>query len=134
MNKKTVTGRTPSRPELQSLPGTPTQELAREFVEKFRQRYPAVRQVAMCPELAAPYGINAGADTIGSAEQFFIDVLTGKRAPAAKGRWGAASGQLQNIPRGTLVDADYAKLERRVAASPAFAAPYGQTNKDNADE
>ena len=46
MNKKTVTGRTPSRPELQSLPGTPTQELVREFVEKFRERYPDVAGVA----------------------------------------------------------------------------------------
>lgn len=46
MIKKTVTGRTPSQPEMQSLPGTPTQSVAREFVEKFRARHPDIADVA----------------------------------------------------------------------------------------
>ena len=46
MTKKTVTGRNPGQPDLQSLPETPTQSLAREFVEKFRERYPDVAGVA----------------------------------------------------------------------------------------
>lgn len=46
MIKKTVTGRTPSQPELQRLPGTPTQSVAREFVEKFRARHPDIADVA----------------------------------------------------------------------------------------
>ncbi|MGL5157144.1 MAG: hypothetical protein ACRC9G_00230 [Aeromonas veronii] len=93
MNKKTVTGRTPSQPELQSLPGTPTQELVREFVEKFRERYPAVADVA-------------------------------------KGSFRFKSPQVQQI-----AFEDLSKIEHRVlSAPPAFAAPYGQTDKDNADE
>ena len=91
MNKKT--GRTPSQPEIQSLTGTPTQELVREFVEKFRERYPAVADVA-------------------------------------KGSFRCKNPQVQQIPV-----ADLSKIEHRVmAATPTFAAPYGQTNKDNADE
>ena len=46
MTEKTVTGRTPSQPELQCLPGTPTQAIAREFVEKYRERYPEIAGVA----------------------------------------------------------------------------------------
>ena len=46
MTKKTVTGRNPGQPDLQSLPETPTQAVAREFVEKFRERYPDVAGVA----------------------------------------------------------------------------------------
>ena len=46
MTKKTVTGRNPGQPDLQSLPETPTQALVREFVEKFRERYPDVAGVA----------------------------------------------------------------------------------------
>lgn len=46
MSKKTVTGRTPSQPEMQSLPGTLTQSVAREFVEKFRARHPDIADVA----------------------------------------------------------------------------------------
>lgn len=118
MNKKTVTGRTPSQPELQCLPGTPIQQESERI---------AARQVAFHHAVSAPYGKNAGADILDSAEQFFIDVLTGKRAPAAKGRWSAATGQMQNILRGTLADVDYAKLEQRVAA-------HLKTNEDNADE
>ncbi len=97
MNKKTVTGRSPSQPELQSLPGTTTQELERI----------TARQGSMSPVFAAPYGKNTGADILDSAEQFFIDVFTGKRAPVAKGRFRATSGQLQNIPR-SQVDKDNA--------------------------
>lgn len=93
MNKKTVTGRTPSQPELQSLPGTPTQSVAREFVEKFRKRYPAL-------------------------------------AGVAKGSFRCKNPQVQQI----AVD-DLSKIEHRVlSAPPTFAAPYGQTDKDNADE
>ena len=46
MSKKTVTGRNPGQPDLQSLPETLTQAVAREFVEKFRERYPDVAGVA----------------------------------------------------------------------------------------
>lgn len=95
-----ATGRKPSQPEPQSLPGTPTQQELERI---------DARKVAMNPALAAPYGINAGADILDPAEQFFTDVFSGKKAPAAKGRWAAASGQMQNIPR-------------------------NQTDKDNADE
>ena len=93
MNKKTVTGRTPSQPELQSLHETTTQELAREFVEKFRQRHPAI-------------------------------------AGVAKGSFRFKNPQVQQI----AVE-DLSKIEHRVlSAPPTFAAPYGQTDKDNADE
>ena len=93
MIKKTVTGRTPSQPELQRLPGTPTQSVAREFVEKFRERYPDM-------------------------------------AGAAKGSFRCKNPQVQQIPV-----ADLSKIEHRVASmSPAFAAPYGQHEKDNTDE
>ncbi len=118
MNKKTVTGRTPSQPEWQSLHGTPTQQELERI---------AARQVAFHHAVSAPYGINAGADILDSAEQFFIDVLTGKRAPATKGRWSSTTGQMQNIQRTSLVDADYEKMEQRVAA-------HLKTNEDNADE
>ena len=46
MSKKTVTGRTTSQPEMQSFPGTPTQSVAREFVEKFMARNPDIADVA----------------------------------------------------------------------------------------
>ena len=115
-----ATGRKPSQPELPEQPG----EMLRALKEKDPEAYAELennntKRVAFVNE---------------AADQFFIEVLTGKRAPAAQGRFRSTSGQMQNIPRGTLVDADYEKLERLVAASPAFAAPYGQTNKDNADE
>lgn len=93
MTKKTVTGRTPSQPEMQSLPETPTQSVVREFVEKFRERYPDV-------------------------------------AGVAKGSFRCKNPQVQQIPV-----ADLSKIEHRVASmSPAIAAPYGQHEKDNADE
>ena len=93
MSKKTVTGRNPGQPEMQSLPETPTQSVAREFVEKLRERYPDV-------------------------------------AGVAKGSFRYKNPQFQQIPV-----ADLSKIEHRVmAATPTFAAPYGQTNKDNADE
>lgn len=93
MTKKTVTGRTPSQPEMQSLPETPTQSVVREFVEKFRARHPDIADVA-------------------------------------KGSFRYKNPQVQQIPV-----ADLSKIEHRVmAATPTFAAPYGQTNKDNADE
>ena len=93
MTKKTVTGRNPGQPDLQSLPETPTQAIVREFVEKFRERYPDV-------------------------------------AGVAKGSFRCKNPQVQQIPV-----ADLSKIEQRVTAmSPTFAAPYGQTNKDNADE
>ena len=93
MTKKTVTGRNPGQPDLQSLPETPTQAIVREFVEKFRERYPDV-------------------------------------AGVAKGSFRCKNPQVQQIPV-----ADLSKIEHRVTAmSPTFAAPYGQTNKDNADE
>lgn len=123
MSKKTVTGRTPSQPELQSLPEQPG-DMLRALKEKNPEAYTELEK----------NNAERVAFVNDAAEQFFIDVLTGKRAPAAKGRFRATSGQMQNIPRGAMVNADYAKLERRVSASPAFAAPYGQTNKDNADE
>lgn len=115
MNKKTVTGRTPSQPEWPQCPAVVSGRVS-----------------ATCQNTSnTPKRLDPDVDDI---EQFFIEVFSGQRAPMAQGRFRAASGQMQNIPRGTLVDADYAKLERRVAASPAFAAPYGQINKDNADE
>ena len=117
MNKKTVTGRTQSQPELQ-WPRCPAVVSGRVSA--------AGQNTSNTPKRLDP--------DVDDIEQFFIDVFSGQRAPAAKGRFRATSGQLQNTPRGTQADADYAKLERRVAASPAFAAPYGQTNKDNADE
>ena len=46
MTKKTVTGRNPGQPDLQSLPETPTQAIVREFVEKFRERHPDIAGVA----------------------------------------------------------------------------------------
>ena len=93
MSKKTVTGRNPGQPDLQSLPETPTQAVAREFVEKFRERYPDV-------------------------------------AGVAKGSFRCKNPQVQQIPV-----ADLSKIEHRVlSAPPTFAAPYGQTNEDNADE
>ena len=96
MTKKTVTGRNPGQPDLQSLPETPTQAVAREIVEKFRERYPDVAGVA---------GV-------------------------AKGSFRCKNPQVQQIPV-----ADLSKIEHRVASmSPAFAAPYGQHEKDNADE
>ena len=62
-----------------------------------------------------------------------------KRYPAtaeiAKGFFRCKNPQLQQIPRIDLVNMDYATIEQRVASmSPAFAAPYGQPEKDNADE
>ena len=138
MNKKTVTGRTPSQPEMPW------------------PQCPAVvsgRVSATCQNTSnTPKRLDPDVDDV---EQFFIDVFSGQRAPTAQGRFRVASGQMQNIPRGPLVNADYEKLERRVSASPAFAAPYGlamdtpggdaqptlldmiahgQTDKDNADE
>lgn len=93
MSKKTVTGRTPSQPEMQSLPETPTQSVAREFIEKFRARHPDI-------------------------------------AGVAKGSFRCKNPQVQQIPV-----ADLSKIEHRVVSmSPAFAAPYGQHEKDNADE
>ena len=90
MTKKTVTGRTPSQPELQCLPGTPTQAIAREFVEKFRERHPDI-------------------------------------AGVAKGSFRCKNPQVQQIPV-----ADLSKIEHRVmAATPTFAAPYGQEEKTN---
>lgn len=90
MSKKTVTGRTPSQPELQRLPGTPTQSVAREFVEKFRARHPDIADVA-------------------------------------KGSFRCKNPQVQQIPV-----ADLSKIEHRVmAATPTFAAPYGQEEKTN---
>lgn len=93
MTKKTVTGRNPGQPDLQSLPETPTQAVAREFVEKFRERHPDI-------------------------------------AGVAKGSFRFKSPQVQQI----AVE-DLSKIEHRVlSAPPTFAAPYGQTNEDNADE
>lgn len=98
MIKKTVTGRNPGQPELQSLPGTPTQASAREFVEKFRERHPDI-------------------------------------AGVAKGSFRCKNPQVQQIPVADLVSLDYARIEQRVTAMPpALAAPYGQPEKDNADE
>lgn len=95
-------------------------------------------------------------ETVDDIEQFFIDVFSGKRAPVAKGRFSAKSGQIQNIPRSELankcplrhknpqvqqipredlVNMDYAVIEQRVVAMhPALAAPYGQTEKDQSDD
>ena len=93
MTKKTVTGRNPGQPDLQSLPETPTQALVREFVEKFRER---------CPDVAG----------------------------VAKGSFRCKNPQVQQI----AVD-DLSKIEHRVlSAPPTLAAPYGQTDKGNADE
>ena len=98
MTEKTVTGRNPGQPDLQSLPETPTQALAREFVEKFRERYPDI-------------------------------------AGVAKSSFRCKNPQVQQIPVADLVSLDYARIEQRVTAmSPALAAPYGQPEKDNADE
>ena len=98
MTKKTVTGRNPGQPDLQSLPETPTQAVVREFVEKFRERHPDI-------------------------------------AGVAKGSFRCKNPQLQQIPRSDMVNMDYATIEQRVASmSPAFAAPFGQHEKDNADE
>lgn len=123
MTKKTVTGRNPGQPDLQSLPEQPG-----DMLRALREKNPDIYA-----ELEKNNALRA-AVVDASAEQFFIDVFTGKRPPAAKGRWRAGGGQMQNIPRGALVDADYSKLERRVSMSPALAAPYGQPEKDNADE
>lgn len=124
MNKKTVTGRTPSQPELQSLKSEP----------------------------------------IDDVEQFFIDVFSGKRAPVARGRFSAKSGQMQNIPRSVpeskgdmtgvnrssfrhknpqvqqipredLINMDFAVIEQRALAMHLeLAAPYIQTEKDQSDD
>lgn len=121
MSNKTVTGRTPSQPELQSLKS----EQAGDMLKAFREKHPDCHAKFWAHMDGAAETANA------NAEQFFIDVLSGKRAPAAKGRFSAKSCQPQNIPRSALVNMDYAEIERRVTGMhPALGAPYGQSEED----
>ena len=56
-------------------------------------------------------------------------------AAAVSGRFSAKVENAANTGRSDMVNMDYATIEQRVASmSPAFAAPYGQPEKDNADE
>lgn len=126
MNKKTVTGRRPSQPELLNIKPEQPSDMSKALYE----HNPAARAEMEKRNQERIDFVNSDA-----AEQFFIDVLSGKRAPVAKGRFSAKSGQMQNIPRSELVNMDYAVIEQRVTAMhPALAAPYGQTKKDSTDE
>ena len=112
MSKKTATGRTPSLPERQSL----KPEQPGDMVKALYEHNPAARAEMDKRNQEQIEFVNRDA-----TEQFFIDVLTGKKTPAAKGRWSAASGQVQNIPRSASMP-------------PVFAAPYGQDNKDKTND
>ena len=121
MIKKTVTGRTPSQPELPCLPEQPG-----DMLRCLKDKNPDIYA-----ELEKNNALRV-AVVDASAEQFFIDVLTGKRPPAAKGLWRAAGGQMQNIPRSVLIEMPYSETEQRVTAMhPALGAPYGQEEKTN---
>lgn len=113
MNKKTVTGRNPSQPELQSLKS----ERAEDALAAFRERYPDL-YTKFCNGLSKKAAESKG-DMMG----------------VNKCSFRYKNPQVQQIPREDLVNMDYAVIEQRVVAMhPALAAPYGQTEKDQSDD
>lgn len=113
MNKKTVTGRKPSQPELHSLnPGQAEDALA-AFLEQHPDLYTKFWN-GLCAKAAESKGDTTGVN---------------------KGTFRHKSPQAQQIPRGDLVNMDYAVIEQRVTAfNPALGAPYDPEKAISADE
>ena len=87
MTKKTVTGRNPGQPDLQSLPEQPG-----DMLRALREKNPDIYA-----ELEKNNALRA-AVVDASAEQFFIDVFTGKRPPAAKAGGAPAVAKCKTSP------------------------------------
>lgn len=125
MSKKTVTERTPSLPELQSL----KPEQAAEAVAAFRDQYPDLHtefgKVVAKGRFSAVSGQvqNIPRDAVNKQAEFYA-------AAASSGRFPANGENTTNIPGSALFNIDYAQIEQRVTAMhPALGAPYGQEDK-----